>query len=157
LDELDRSSKIRITRLYVANDHAGYDLKHDLLTRLKKTSANVEVMDFGSAANDRVDYPDFAKKVVMEILNSEPHIRKVGLLICGSGQGMAMSANRYKGIRAALAWNDESAKLSRAHNDANILCLGARLLTDDVAWSALQIFLKQEFEGGRHLARIEKF
>lgn len=154
----ERAANSLKTRLYVASDHAGFELKQALLSRLRQsTDFDVETLDFGPLNSDRVDYPDYARKVVEAVLVKEPHLRKMGLLICGSGQGMAMSANRHKGIRAALAWNEESAKLSRAHNDANILCLGARLLSADLAWRVLSVFLKEEFEGGRHVARLEKF
>ncbi len=154
----ERSANSLKTRLYVASDHAGLELKQALLSRLNQSDAfDVEALDFGPLSADRVDYPDFSKKVAEAVLVKEPHLRKMGLLICGSGQGMAMSANRHRGIRAALAWNEESAKLSRAHNDANILCLGARLISVDLAWRVLSVFLKEEFEGGRHVARLEKF
>ncbi len=112
------------------------------------------MIDLGPESTDRVDYPDFSAKVVASVLADKTSF---GVLICGSGQGMAMSANRHKGIRAALAWNEDSATLSRAHNNANILCLGARLIEPAKALLILESFLTAEFEGGRHIGRIEKF
>ena len=152
---LGANEKIKV---FVASDHAGFELKNDLVMRLKSFGGfDVETHDLGPESADRVDYPDFAAKTVAAVLNPEPKSRTFGLLICGSGQGMAMSANRHKGIRAALAWNEESAKLARAHNNANVLCLGARLIPADLAWRILLAFLKEEFEGGRHIGRLEKF
>lgn len=142
----------------MASDHAGFELKNELVSRLKSfDELSIETHDLGPASADRVDYPDFAKKAVEAVLKPDLEYSTFGLLICGSGQGMAMSANRHKGIRAALAWNEESAKLSRAHNNANVLCMGARLIAPDLAWRILISFLKEGFEGGRHIGRLEKF
>jgi ribose 5-phosphate isomerase B len=148
-----------LKKLYIASDHAGYDLKTVLFQSAIARKHGFEVVDLGPANSDRVDYPDFSSKVVSAVLKDHSRSKDVsfGLLICGSGQGMAMSANRNKGIRAALAWNEESAKLSRAHNDANVLCLGARLIGAELAGKILDSFLSVQFEGGRHIGRIEKF
>ncbi len=152
---LKANGKIKI---FVASDHAGFELKSELVARLKSFGElDIKTHDLGPMNADRVDYPDYAKKTVEAVLHPEVGSRTFGLLICGSGQGMAMSANRHKGIRAALAWNEESAKLSRAHNDANVLCLGARLIPAELAWRILLSFLKEDFEGGRHVGRLEKF
>jgi ribose 5-phosphate isomerase B len=102
---------------------------------------------------DRVDYPDYADLVAKKIQDSP---KDIGILICGSGQGMCMRANRYSQVRAALVYNEEIARLSRQHNDANVLCLGGRVLQHDLALSLVKIFLETEFEGGRHLNRVQK-
>jgi ribose 5-phosphate isomerase B len=141
-------------KLYIASDHAGFDLKRTLIQEALATKYGFEFVDLGPMNADRVDYPDFSAKVVSKII-ADPFA--IGVLICGSGQGMAMSANRHKGIRAALAWNEESAKLSREHNNANVLCLGARLIEPALAGKILESFLSAKFEGGRHSGRIEKF
>lgn len=142
--------------LFIASDHAGFDLKSTLVRSQIALKCGFEFKDLGPSRSDRVDYPDYSEKLVTALLNEKPD-HPLGVLICGSGQGMAMSANRHKKIRAALAWNEESAQLSRAHNDANILCLGARLIDPSLALKVLEVFLTTEFEGGRHTARIEKF
>ena len=112
--------------LFIASDHAGFDLKE----RIKTLLPNVTWIDLGPTDSSRVDYPDFADRVAARVQSGGR-----GVLICGSGQGMAMRANRYKGVRAALVWNEEITKLSREHNDANIICLGARFLTSASAWA----------------------
>jgi ribose 5-phosphate isomerase B len=162
--------------LYIASDHAGFELKSHLLRTWKDqvslTSATGPISwtwnDLGPFTADRVDYPDYAKQLCRELLashsteidaniNTPPSVTKsFGILICGSGQGMAMTANRFPGIRAALAWNIESAQLARSHNDANILCLGARLIEPELAVNLVETFLWTSFEGGRHSGRIEK-
>ena len=134
--------------ILIAADHAGYPLKEWLKTHLSHHSW----VDLGTFDPSRVDYPDFADRVSERIQQDGGR----GVLICGSGQGMAMRANRYKGVRAALAWNEESAKLARQHNDANVLCLGARLITQEDAVMLIELFLSTPFEGGRHQGRIEK-
>jgi ribose 5-phosphate isomerase B len=137
-------------KIYIAADHAGFLIKEKVIAFLKKQN---EVIDLGPKNEDRIDYPDYADKLVLELKkNSEA----MGILICGSGQGMAMRANKYSFIRAALCWNAESAKLSRAHNDANVLCLGARLLPEDDLFSAITAFFATPFEGGRHADRVQK-
>lgn len=123
-----------------------------------KSQFSLHWKDFGPSTADRVDYPDFAKKLCVELLAEKKNASSnaVGILICGSGQGMAMTANRFHGIRAAVAWNEESARLSRAHNDANILCLGARLIDQELALKIVETFLTTSFEGGRHSGRVAK-
>ncbi len=152
-------------KLFIASDHAGFDLKSHLLrvwkdkVRLSSPVATTSNLtwawrDIGPANADRVDYPDFAQNVCRELLLAPKG--SFGILVCGSGQGMAMAANRFKGIRAALTWNEESTRLSRAHNDANILCLGARLIEPALAVNLVEIFLRTPFEGARHIGRIAK-
>jgi ribose 5-phosphate isomerase B len=137
--------------IYLASDHAGYDVKEILKSRLK--DLKLEFKDCGPNDSERVDYPDFADQVCL-VLKNKP--QDFGILICGSGQGMAMRANKYPFIRAALCWDSESARLSRNHNDANILCLGARLLEKSNILNILEVFLNEKFEGGRHQERVNK-
>ena len=135
----------------IASDHAGFQLKEIIVSHLK--ALKFEVIDNGPKNDESVDYPDYAKKVVDDL--KESNARK-GILICGSGQGMAMSANKHAGIRAALCHNLETTKLARAHNDANILTLGARVLDQETALQCVDTFFNTEFEGDRHQKRIDK-
>ncbi len=145
----------------VASDHAGFQLKSELIKSFHSIGESKIIWaDLGPTNPDSVDYPDYADKVCQNVQKfwgggANP-ARHFGLLICGSGQGMAMRANKYQKIRAALVWNEEVAKLSREHNDANILCLGARNLTLEVASELLKVFLATPFEGGRHQRRVDK-
>ncbi|MEK7355213.1 MAG: ribose 5-phosphate isomerase B [Bdellovibrionota bacterium] len=132
----------------IASDHAGFDLKE----RLKAKRPDIEWIDKGPTDTSRVDYPDFADRVAREVVRDG----KPGVLVCGSGQGMAMRANKHRGIRAALVYSDEIAKLAREHNDANILCLGARVSDHTAAERWLELFLTTKFEGGRHTDRVKK-
>lgn len=132
----------------IASDHAGFDLKE----RLIKARPDIDWIDKGPSDTARVDYPDFADRVAREVVRDG----KVGVLVCGSGQGMAIRANKYRGIRAALVYSDETAILSRQHNDANVLCLGARLSSHSAAEHWLELFLTTKFEGGRHADRVKK-
>ena len=136
------------TRLLIAADHAGFELKE----QLKNLRPNLKWVDLGPTNADRVDYPDFAKMLASQI--QKPDDR--GVLICGSGQGMMIAANRFPKVRAALAWIPEIAKLSRSHNDANVLCLAARFTTPELAAEMLDLFLSTDFEGGRHAGRVDK-
>ncbi len=135
--------------LLVASDHAGFELKNALI----KAVPEVSWKDLGPSAKDSVDYPDFADRVC-KVISRDENAR--GVLICGSGQGMVMRANRYPAVRAALVYNDEITRLSRQHNNANVLCLGARFATVEQASQWVRIFLQTEFEGGRHSARVAK-
>lgn len=137
-------------KVSIACDRAGIKLKNFLIQQLNK---EVEFLDLGTDSNEPVDYPDFAKKVVKNILNG---ISDFGVLICGTGIGMSIAANRYKGIRAGLCHNSLEARLTREHNNANILCLGARIIGEECALENLKVFLNTEFASGRHLRRIEK-
>ncbi len=143
---------IKQRMLFIASDHAGFELKENVLENLKFPGFTLR--DLGPENADRVDYPDYAKKLCREMLKSPDE--NVGILICGSGQGMAMSANRFKGLRAALTWNTESTELARAHNNANIICLGARLIEPQLAVKLIETFLRTPFEGGRHTGRVSK-
>jgi ribose 5-phosphate isomerase B len=136
------------TKLLIASDHAGFTRK----TELKKQFPDIEWQDLGTNSEDSVDYPDYADRVAKEISAKGG----LGVLICGSGQGMAIRANRYPKVRAALCWNAEVAKLSREHNNANILCMGARFVDTAQATTILKSFLETEFAGGRHETRVNK-
>jgi len=135
----------------IACDHGGFDLKVLLKSDLK--NAGYEVLDLGTDSDDSVDYPEFGFALANAI-NEEKASR--GVLICGSGIGISIAANRYPNIRAALIHDALGARLCREHNNANVLCLGGRLIGPDVARDCLDIFLKTEFEGGRHARRVEK-
>jgi len=138
-------------KIAIGSDHAGFDLKQHLIEHLK--SQNYPVKDKGCYSLERADYPDYGHAVAISVLNKEVDF---GILMCGSGNGINMSANKHAGIRAALCWNSEIASLARLHNDANILVLPARYITVEEAEKCLDVFLTTKFEGGRHQARIEK-
>ncbi len=138
-------------KICIASDHAGYKLKDQVLDFL--VSKNMSVIDLGPSNSQSVDYPDFAKKVSSRIKSKKS---EVGILICGSGTGMAISANKIKGIRAAVCYNLTSTRLSREHNNANIISLGSRLTKKKDALKFISLFLETKFEGGRHLKRIKK-
>ena len=140
------------TSVAIASDHAGFGLKQKLVAFLS-TRVDVEVMDLGPDSATRCDYPDYAAAVARAVQSGEA---MRGILVCGSGIGVSIAANRFKGVRAALAHNAVTAQLSRAHNDANILCLGSRLVGDVIAEAAVDAFLTQEFEQGRHAGRLAK-
>ena len=136
--------------IFVACDHAGVEMK----THLIGTLLFLPWQDLGAFTTDSVDYPDYAGKMAEAL---EPRVSDArGVLLCGSGQGMAMAANRFKFIRAALCWNEEVAELTRRHNDANVLCLPSRLIANETATRIVQKFLATDFEGGRHQKRIQK-
>ena len=137
-------------KVSIACDKAGLQLKDYIISNF---SEKYEFIDFTYNENESVDYPDYAKKVVKSILNKEADC---GVLICGTGIGMSISANRYKGIRASVCHNSLEAKLTREHNDANILCMGARIIGNETALENLKVFLNTDFASGRHLRRIEK-
>lgn len=138
-------------KIAIGADHAGFHLKEDLKNFLKKCGH--EVIDFGTDSEERTDYPDYAQKVAHAVSGKKA---ERGVLVCGSGIGMCMSANRIKGVRAVVLRIEEDAKLSREHNDANVACLGGRISDLAKAKSLLEIFLKTSFEGGRHIQRIQK-
>jgi ribose 5-phosphate isomerase B len=138
-------------KFYVATDHAGVDLK-DYTVELLRTKGH-EVIDLGPFDKDRVDYPDYAVKVAQSVLTDT---QSQGILICGSGIGMSMAANRFHGIRAALCHDAYTAQVARGHNDANILCFGERIVGKGVAESIIDGWLSSSFEGGRHCGRVEK-
>lgn len=140
-----------IIKIAIGADHAGYELKENLKVYLQKKG--FVIVDKGTFSEERADYPDFAHPVAKAIENKETNF---GLLICGSGNGINMTANKHKGIRSALCWNREIAELARLHNDANVITLPARYITTDEAKACVDIFFNTAFEGGRHTDRIKK-
>ena len=138
-------------KIFISSDHAGFKLKEAIKSYLSKKK--LSFYDMGPYCDDRVDYPDFAHKVARRVKTNK---NNVGILVCGSGMGMNIAANRHKNIRAAQCFNLKSTKLSRLHNDANIITLGSRLLTKKNALNCVSIFLNTKFEGGRHRKRIKK-
>ncbi len=138
-------------KIFISSDHAGFNLKEIIKKFLLKKK--LKFYDLGPYNNNKVDYPDFAHKVAKKVKIKRNH---VGILVCGSGMGMNIAANRHKNIRAAQCFNLKSAKLARLHNDANIITLGSRLLTKKNALNCVGIFLNTKFEGGRHRKRLKK-
>mgnify|MGYP001339806410 FL=1 len=137
-------------KIAIGSDHAGYQLKEILKEELNKKG--LEVVDFGCPSEESIDYPDYAHPVAEYVEQNESH----GILICGSGNGISMSANKHQGIRAALCWTEEIAQLARQHNDANIVSLPARFIETEKAKKIIEAFLKTDFEGGRHERRVNK-
>ncbi len=137
------------TKIAIASDHAGFELKQAVVRHLGAEN----VLDLGTNTVDSVDYPDFGYAVAKAI--EEEKIEQ-GIVICGSGIGISIAANRNSAVRAALCMNTEMAKLARQHNDANVLALGARLVDEKTALDIVNVFFKTEFEGGRHARRVEK-
>ena len=142
------SEQIKVS---IASDHAGFDLKEQIIKHL--IYSGFDVIDRGPDKKEPVDYPDYASKVTNDILSNTAH---KGVLVCGTGQGMAIAANKKPGIRAALCYNSEITKLAREHNDANILTLGARVIDEATALGLVETFLNTDFEGSRHADRINK-
>jgi len=136
----------------IGSDHAGYDYKRYLTTKLESWGHTVK--DYGTDGPESVDYPDFAHPVAQAIAGSSSS--EMGVLICGSANGVCMTANKTPGVRAAISWEKELAQLARQHNDANILCIPARFVSKRKAASILKAFLDTEFEGGRHKRRVDK-
>ena len=135
----------------VGSDHAGYALKEQLAGELRDLGH--EVLDLGAHSSERVDYPDFGAAVGRAVVGGDAEL---GLCVCGSGVGIAMAANKVPGVRAATVHDVTSARLTRQHNDANVICLGERLIEPEVASETLRAWLDAEFEGGRHTGRIDK-
>ena len=138
-------------KIYISSDHAGYKLKEDI--KIYLTKKNIKFLDLGPLNNNKVDYPIYAHKVAKRVKINK---KNVGILVCGSGTGMCITANKHKNIRAAQCFSPKSTKLSRLHNDANIITLGSRLLSKKKACSFINIFLNTKFEGGRHIKRIRR-
>jgi len=134
----------------IGADHGGFELKEKIIEYLK--SKNIQYKDFGTFSSESCDYPEYAKKVAQAV--SEKQFNR-GILVCGSGIGMSIVANKFEGIRAALCWNESTAKSARTHNNSNILCLGERQLEDAFAVELADIWLNAEFEGGRHQIRVD--
>ena len=143
--------KLLFKKISISSDHAGFKLKEKIKKNLVKKK--IKVIDLGPKTDKSVDYPDFAKKVARNVLSKKTNI---GILVCGSGTGMAMSANKFKKIRAAVCYNKASTRLCRLHNNANILALGSRLTKKSTALKLVNTFLSTKFEGGRHLRRVKK-
>jgi ribose 5-phosphate isomerase B len=139
------------SKVCIASDHAGYDLKEKIKDFL--ISKDVPLIDLGPDGKYSVDYPDYAKKVAKRILLKKSD---GGILVCGSGTGMSITANKFKNIRAAQCYNKKSTILSRQHNNANIICLGSRMMDKNEAFSLIKFFFKTKFEGGRHRKRVNK-
>ena len=135
----------------IGNDHAGPDYKNAIVNHLK--DKGISVTNYGTDTLDSVDYPDFVHPVAKDVSNNKVTF---GILICGSANGVAMTANKYKNIRAALCWSSEIAEVTRLHNNANILCIPARFTSIPQAVKMVDVFLETEFEGGRHQNRIDK-
>ena len=136
--------------IYIASDHAGFNLKESIK---KKYSKKYKLFDLGPDKSSKsVNYPDYAHKLSKKINKKQ----NIGILVCGSGMGMSMSANKHKNIRAALCYSVKNAKLSRLHNDANVITLGERLISKNLAFKCINAFLNTKFEGGRHLKRVKK-
>ena len=135
----------------IGSDHAGYEMKEAIINWLAEQE--IPVIDFGPDSTDSVDYPDYAHAVTASVLDEESVI---GILICGSGNGICMTANKWRDIRAALCWNTEIAGLARQHNNANVICMPARFISIEEAIRIMEVFLDTEFEGGRHEKRVDK-
>ncbi len=137
--------------LALASDHGGFEMKEFLKTKLE--AAGYKFKDFGTFSDDSVDYPDFIHPLAKSV---DDGIYKIGIIVCGSGNGAQMTANKYSNVRAGLCWNEEQARLTRLHNNANILALPGRFVPFDQAWRIARTFLTTDFEGGRHIKRVEK-
>ena len=138
-------------RISIGNDHAGVEYKNYIKEYL--LAKDIDVNNYGTDSLDSVDYPDFAHPVSNDVNEEKSDI---GILICGSGNGVCMTANKYKNVRAALCWNKELALLSKSHNNANIVCIPARFIEKEDALEIIKTFISQEFEGGRHERRVNK-
>ena len=137
-------------KIFISSDHAGYNLKINII---KKLSKKQKIVDLGPSSKNSVDYPDYAHKLSKKVSDNKGSF---GILICGSGMGMSISANKNKKIRAALCYSIKNTKLSRLHNNANIITLGERLINKKKAFNLIKVFLCTKFEGGRHLRRVKK-
>lgn len=139
------------TVIAMASDHGGFEMKEFLKNQLE--NEGYVIKDFGTYSEKSVDYPDLIHPLAKLINNGE---YTIGIIMCGSGNGAQITANKYPNVRAALCWNEEQTKLSRLHNDANILSLPGRFVPMDQAWSMVKLFLSTDFEGGRHIQRVDK-
>lgn len=138
-------------KVVIGGDHAGFELKGSVINHLN--DKGFEVKDKGCFSKESIDYPDFGHPVAVEVENNE---NTLGIIICGSGNGINMTANKHQGIRSALCWEKEIAKLAREHNDANVLALPARFINEKEAIEIVDVFFETQFEGGRHSRRVEK-
>jgi len=140
-----------LKKIFIASDHAGYNLKEQIKKKFKN---KYSFMDLGTeSSNISVNYPDYAHKLCKKIANNS---KNIGILVCGSGMGMSMAANRHKKIRAAVCYSVKNTKLSRLHNNANIITLGSRLTKKNTAFKCFEVFINTKFEGGRHKKRVKK-
>ena len=137
-----------LKKIFISSDHAGFNLKKSIIQKFSKKQ---KIVDLGPSTDKSVDYPDYARKLSKKISSSNGSF---GILICGSGTGMAIAANKNQKIRAALCYSVKNTKLSRLHNNANIITLGARLINKNKAFNLIRVFLNTKFEGGRHLIRV---
>lgn len=142
---------VNASNVALGSDHAGFKLKQELIQELQRKG--IEFHDFGTFSEERADYPVYAHKVARMVDKGK---FSMGVLVCGSGNGVCMTANKYPGVRAALCWNVDIATLARMHNDANILCLPGRFIATEEAIKCLSLFLSTGFEAGRHLTRVEQ-
>ena len=142
---------MKVQKVFLASDHAGFLLKQTISNFLKRKG--IKILDLGPENKNSVDYPDFAHLLAKKMNGKK---NNMGILVCGSGEGMIMAANRHKNIRAALCYNIKSTKLSRMHNNANVIAIGSRLTKKNIALRCTDVFLNTDFEGGRHLRRIKK-
>ena len=138
-------------KIAVGGDHAGFDLKSKVIEKL--TENGYQAKDFGPFSKDSCDYPDYVHPLAQQVVNREFHF---GIIICGSGNGVNMVANKYQGIRSGLCWKPELAEMTRLHNDANILAIPARYVPEEVGLQIVDAFLNTKFEGGRHQRRVDK-
>jgi ribose 5-phosphate isomerase B len=145
------SGKMPTRKLFTGSDHAGFELRGRMVAHLR--ALGFEVEDLGSPSAESTDYPDWAAAVGRAVRD---HAGTLGVLVCGTGLGVCISANKIHGVRAVDVWSVESARLSRAHNDANVLCVGARLVPEAMAFTIVDAWLDTEFEGGRHARRVGK-
>ena len=148
---MPKNKKIKIERIILASDHAGFNLKKNIKNFLIKKGKRI--LDLGTENTISVDYPDFAHLLSKKMKKNN---RQLGILVCGSGIGMSITANKHKNVRAALCYNVKSARLSREHNNANVIAIGARLTKKNVALKCVGAFLKTNFDGGRHSRRVKK-
>ena len=139
--------------LVLGADHAGFDAKEKIKKFLKSNFPDIKITDVGTHSAESVDYPDFAHQAAAQVSNE---IVDAGILICGSGNGVCITANKHKGVRAALCWTKEIAALSRLHNNANVLCIPARFVSHETINDMVETFMNTEFEGGRHAKRADK-
>ena len=138
-------------KLFISSDHAGFNLKEEIKKNFRNKYSFIDLGTDNSKIS--VNYPDYAHKLCKKVQNNQ---KNMGILICGSGMGMSMAANRHKKIRAAVCYSVKNTKLSRLHNNANIITLGSRLIKKNIAFKCIEIFLNTKFEGGRHLKRVRK-
>ena len=136
-------------KIAIASDHGGFEMKEEL----KKHYAALNLLDLGTYSTDSVDYPDYAHKMAKTILSGQADL---GILVCGTGIGISIAANRHKGIRAALLYSDEAAKMAKAHNNANIIVFGGRTMTSEDVIKRIDTFMQTTYEGGRHQQRLDK-